>query len=212
MNLDMNTLFDNSYCLTINHDRYLRLCNVFTYHNLKTPREYIGYTCSNISKTRVKSCYFQNLQNACFGHISIINMCRYTGKKMCCIFEDDAYPVKDIVNKLSYYLKDIPDDCNVLKFGDCMLYPKNNKYTLINCFPCFGAHAYLIFNIDLFLNTFNSVANSNIDWLWTNIPNSYTIKDNIFFQYEYNTSEVNVHKGFKQVADNDFVKYEDIQK
>ena len=63
-----------------------------------------------------------------------------------CIFEDDAYPVNGIVEKLGNYLSEIPDDCKVLILGYSLLMEKhqyNDKY--MNNVSCWGSHAYVVF-------------------------------------------------------------------
>ena len=67
-----------------------------------------------------------------------------------CIFEDDAYPCKDLTNKLQTVLDNVPEDCDLLKLGILDCFNKNNGNIVVNEFleknECtYGSHAYVVF-------------------------------------------------------------------
>ena len=127
---------DNFYCLTINDDRYNYTNNIFQKYGLPQLIKYTGFT--NIDK-KERCCLF--------GHMSLVMIARYLKLPYIFIFEDDAYPRKDILEKIEFYIENKPQNCGILifgrngEFGEIELY---KNYHIVKQRP-FGAHAYLVY-------------------------------------------------------------------
>ena len=50
-------------------------------------------------------------------HASLVRLAQSLNLPFICIFEDDAYPSKNIINDLTSVLTDLPDDIDVLRLG-----------------------------------------------------------------------------------------------
>jgi hypothetical protein len=135
MKLSIEDIFKYSYCLTIDNDRYQYLCDVFKYFKLPIPKKHRGV---NRERTGAEGCLL--------GHLSLVMMARTLDLPYITIFEDDAYPCIDIINKLNFYLEDIPDDCGILCYGHSRTGKNiitNGHYYILN--NATGSTAYTVF-------------------------------------------------------------------
>ena len=131
-------LLDNFYCLTINDTRFNYLCDVFTKYGLPRPIKHIGFR--NPEKSE---------QYCLFGHMSLILMARCLDLPYIFIFEDDAYPRKDVKEKLEFYIENRPKDCGILvlgRNGESGEIGEFGDYHIVYERP-FGAHAYLVYKV-----------------------------------------------------------------
>lgn len=179
---------NNSYCLTINDVKYNHLCEKFIQYGLSVPNKWKGL----IPKEKTKS----NCEQAClFGHMTILLMARALNMPFVYIFEEDAYPRKDVVNKLEFYIRNKPKDCGVLLLGytgcsqNAVLegnYLKSNRI--------FGAHAYIVYR-ECYDNVLNNMAKIKIADLSLNNNEfeehtSYITKENLFIQKNLDTNSM----------------------
>jgi GR25 family glycosyltransferase involved in LPS biosynthesis len=62
------------------------------------------------------------------------------------IFEDDAYPVKGVVNEISFCLSHVPDKCDILILGNSYVKSSSRfSKTFYNSVYGYGSHAYIVF-------------------------------------------------------------------
>jgi len=172
---------ENSFCLTIDDRRYNYLCETFKKYNLNAPKKYNGFS------------HFADKEAAClYGHMAIVMMARCLKFPYVCIFEDDAYPRKDIAQRLEYYISNKPWNCGIMVLGrngqhgpvtDC-----GEFYTVVK--RPFGAHAYIVYEncYDQFLSACEKTKIADIalkgELYGENKP--YWTKDNLFIQKNIN--------------------------
>jgi len=128
--------FENFYCLSIRQDRYSVLCKNFEKFGLPIPKMFEGFRCDEKAE---KCCLF--------GHMSLIMMARALDFPHIFIFEDDAYPRKDVVERMSHYIDNRPANCGVLvlgRNGEAGPISRHGDYHIVVHRP-FGAHAYLVY-------------------------------------------------------------------
>lgn len=163
----------NCFCLTINENRYDYMSKVFKHYDLPVPTKFQG-----LSKepNPVESCLL--------GHMCLIMMARALDFPYIVVFEDDAYPRKDILSKLDHYLKVVPADCGILclgQNGQRGLVEKKEDLKIIKERP-YGSHAYICFRecYDEFLNSLEKQRIVDI-----------ALKGNNYYRYKpYWTNEV----------------------
>jgi len=129
-------VLENFYCLTINDQRYYELCDNFSKYGLPRPIRFEGL----YNPDKLERCCL-------FGHMCLIMMARCLDLPYIFIFEDDAYPRKDVVKKLEYYIENRPSDCGVLvvgRNGEAGEIIKRGDYHIVMHRP-FGAHAYCVY-------------------------------------------------------------------
>jgi len=83
-----------------------------------------------------------------YSHICLLMMCKHLNFPFYFCFEDDAYPRKDVSEKLTYYINNRPKDCGILVLGRNGQFGQvewnGNDYYTIKERP-FGAHSYIVF-------------------------------------------------------------------
>lgn len=170
-------MLSNFYCLSINDDRYNYLSSVFLKYGLPKPIKFPGY--KNTEK-KERCCLF--------GHMSIIMIARYLKLDHVFIFEDDAYPRKDILDKMNFYIPRRPNDCGILIFG------RNGEYGEVKWYEHFhivkerpfGAHAYCVYSncYDDFLKSLERERIADIALRGNNFQQykPYWTNDNLFIQ------------------------------
>lgn len=135
----MKVELNNFYCLTINTIRYGYTDIIFRKYGLPHLIEYKGFT-SNTFRDSEKSCLF--------GHMSFTMIARYLSLPYYFFFEDDAYPRKDVKERLEFYIENRPPNCGILVLGRNGEYGEIDNtyenYHIVKERP-FGAHAYLVF-------------------------------------------------------------------
>lgn len=93
MDIDLNK---NSFCLTCNISRYKYLCDCFKVVGLQPPKLFPGihHPVSGAEGCKI-------------GHMSIIMLARCLCLPYTVVFEDDAYPRKDVIDKFNVLLKEL---------------------------------------------------------------------------------------------------------
>ena len=176
----MNVELKNFYCLSINDIRYNFTKNIFVKYGLPSLIKYEGFNSNS----------FRNNELSClFGHMSFTMIARYLNLPYYFFFEDDAYPRKDVKEKMEFYIANRPKNCGILVFG------RNGEWGQIdNTYPNyhivqqrpFGAHAYMVFKecyTDL-IKSFESVKIADIALKGENFPNlkPYWTNEFLFIQ------------------------------
>lgn len=174
-----------SYVITINNDRYEYQKRVFAHYGIPQPIKFDGL---KKEPTPEDGCLYS--------HISLIMMARCLDFPYIVIFEDDAYPRKDIKEKLEYYLQRIPYNCGLLSMG------KNGHRGLVEKFDDFhiikerpyGSHAYIVFKeaYDEYINSLEKQRVSDIAMRGNNFYKckSYWTNENLFIQKNIDVSAV----------------------
>ena len=134
---DTSSLDFYSVCMSINPKRYEYLCKNFNAVGLKSPSLFQGVRWNRGSNT-----------GCVIAHVSILKMCIQTNMPYVTIYEDDAYPRPDILEKWKEIVPNIPSNCGILKLGNSSYRGRVEK---INQHVCrmisgtaFGSHAYII--------------------------------------------------------------------
>ena len=116
--ITLQELLDHSFVITINDERFNNFCKVFQEHNLNPlPKRFNGFTLPNDIYKDIGLIKSSNICNCSFSHASIIKTVQSLDWPFVCIFEDDAYPHKDIINKFQNVLNDIPNNIDMMKLG-----------------------------------------------------------------------------------------------
>ena len=176
------------FMITIDDRRFNRTCTIFDTMSLKRPTKFSGFTFSNMS-TPAK---------IMVANLAIVKMAKALDYDAVFVFEDDAYPIDGIKEKLRE-ISEVPDDCKVLNLGWIKnLNPRSSEmFVKPTGQHLFGEHAYIVFKdgYEAFEKYFSST-NKNADWIfWHPIPGVYCYKDNLFVQY--NAEESNsMHYGY----------------
>lgn len=182
MDISIEELFENSFVLTIDDNRLSRFYNFLRAEGIDVlPKKFMGFTNGNLG----------GVENCTLGHISMIKMAKALDLPFIFIFEDDAYPIDNLKQKLDIYLKGIPDDAYVLKLGwwyNYKLSNLNNKFNLSND-NTWGTHAYIIFKnaYDFYLNEYNKDLKLAADWFFKKMSDANkkvaVSKELLFIQY-----------------------------
>ena len=82
-------------------------------------------------------------------HISVVKLAKMRNLPYVFIFEDDAYPCDDILNKSSKYFNNIPDDAGLCLFGwsahtRSKTQAFNKLFNRITTTSISGAHSYML--------------------------------------------------------------------
>lgn len=198
--ISLNELLIHSFVITINDERFNNFCKVFQEHNLNPlPKRFNGFTLPNDIYKNIGLIKTSNVCNCSFSHTSIIKTAEALDWPFVCIFEDDAYPHKDIVNKLYMLLNNIPDNVDMIKLGYTKiknlndLTVSNNKIFYSDA-KTWGAHAYIIFKqyYSIYQKIFNKDPVADLS-LMNSTYNILTSKDNLFIQYNLCDTYNNLH-------------------
>lgn len=186
-----------SYVISIDENRYRLFNQIFLKKHIPSPLLSIGSTDRSLT----------SIQNCAKSHLNIVKLAYEKNMPYVFIFEDDAYPCKDIYNKFERYLSCIPKDAKLILFGWSSHSKRNpqcfsklyNKITSIIS----GAHSYVIFKdaysqyIDYMTNNNNAKADNEIFQI---INHSYVINYPLFIQYSKQKS-MNKHIGYIYYGD-----------
>lgn len=129
-----------------------------------------------------------------------------------CIFEDDALPCKEIVNKLEHYLNVLPEDADILKMGHLRYI--DNPIKLSQDFIrvlTYGSHSYMVFK--RYYQDYIDIASNkdlHVDRLCMNNPtkNIYTTNECLFIQEDSMFKDTVLHKHLKDMKfmESEYVK------
>lgn len=147
MTIPISELLQKSFVLSVSSTRYHTFCERFTKYGLNTPlpRLYKGFELKNGVYNKIGLIKTNNICNCNISHVCLIKVIQSLGWDYVCIFEDDALPCKDILSKLEYYLKDIPDNIDLLKLGHIEFWDRHNTTSKYIQQQTLGSHAYIIF-------------------------------------------------------------------
>lgn len=177
MTLAFEEIMKNSFVVTIDSKRYNAFKNSFLSANFPEellPKKFIGYelvdgfltsefkAVFDLQYTKVRG-YFEQERKKFWrlcnnaSHFAIVQHAMLLDLPFVTIFEDDAVPVENCIEKLNAYCSNVPDDTDVLRLGyyfpikklfngRCKVYkwpePEENGF-IVSCFH--GSHAYIVF-------------------------------------------------------------------
>lgn len=204
MKITLQDLLTNAFVISIDSLRYSIFCDTFNKYKLNCPMPelYTGFTVPNGTFDDAGFSKTTNVLNCTLSHLALIKYAQFKNLPFICIFEDDAYPRKDIIEKLEYYMSDIPDDTDVLKLGSIKTHSVIKQRGKFEYSITRGTHAYIVFNryYQRYIDTI-SLGHIIVDHTATNaykINKDYNIlntKENLFIQYQQ--KEYQVLNGFK---------------
>lgn len=189
--------FKYSFVISINPIRFNIFKDVFQTAGLKNlPTLFKGF---QLKFNGYKGGDYRQLQpinqpiiSVSFTHAAIVKTAKTLNYPFVVIFEDDAYPCSDIVNKLKTYLTNIPDDATMLKFGRLNIFPihksvftnacKNNQKYIAGI-STYGSHAYMIFSkyYDQYLEIFEQYIICDHQ-PFNSSKQNYLTRENLFMQ------------------------------
>ena len=120
--ISIETMFGYSRVISCSDEKYIIFKKRFEYFGLPIPRRFNGI---QLEKT-VHSTYYKTLDftvphsmivGITVSHIANVIVAKELNLPFIAIFEDDAFPCIGVIDKLKYYISDIPDDCGVLQLG-----------------------------------------------------------------------------------------------
>ena len=164
----------NSFVVTIDSKRYFSFKSSFLSANFPEellPKKFIGYEATDefltsefkavfdLQYTKVRG-YFEQERKKFWrlfnnvSHFAIVQHAMLLDLPFVTIFEDDAVPIENCIEKLNAYCSNVPDDTDVLRLGYYRLTKKlfNQDYKwpepeangfIVSRF--FGSHAYIVF-------------------------------------------------------------------
>ena len=182
--------------ITIDRDRLSLFKKVFKAHGLNQPypRKFTG----------VKLFYNTPQYNCARSHKAVIEHAKNLNLPYVCIFEDDAYPINGVKEKLRICLSQIPDDCAVLMLGSIQTIggkpkPEGN---FIRGIESYGGHSYMVFKdyYDQYLTLLNKFPEGDGPLYNTDnqiIPRSkfFMPVENLFIQHNYDITH-NCNTGY----------------
>ena len=184
--LTFDNLFKYSFVVSVNDKRYRWYKKVFKFFGLPAA-EKVG------KKVKGQKPEF----NCGMNHIECVRLAKERNYPYCLIFEDDAYPRKDIIEKLNFYITEfnrqsaITCNTDVLYLG---FYSLQSYGTIIAGLHNFSkvtrhwsSHAYIVFKkfYDKFLSLqkfTNYVTNIDSIWRYPKII-CYRTSESLFDQY-----------------------------
>lgn len=178
--------------LSIDKEREKLFKTIMNTNSLTDIKCFNGFTDKNFVKlfNGERKNILGNAYNCSIGHTSIIKMAKCLKLPFVCIFEDDAFPTKDIYQKLKHYLSCIPNDTDILVMGWSFLKSKPINYSKMYDIlkdEIHGSHAYIIFEkaYDRYLKSYNEDPLKASDVMLTNFDNciTYKTKESLFIQY-----------------------------
>ena len=158
MKLTIDDIFKYSFVISIDQNRLNVLYKIFNANSLPLPIYFKGFVDKDLSGK--KKCGLS--------HLAIVKMAKYSNLPYVAIFEDDAYPRKDIMQDLALELSDIPDNIGIILLGWNKLFSpsfQNAKMTQLET-KCYGSHSYIIFKscYDAFITAYEQKTyNNHID-------------------------------------------------
>lgn len=121
----------------------------------------------------------------------------------CFVFEDDAYPKTNVLPELITYLKNVPEDFDILIFGWSKLFniPNERIGSFRRFIPrkstCYGAHSYVVSekNYDRIIRDFENNDHKHADNFFEFAESVYVTELPMFIQYSFIRS-MNNHVGY----------------
>lgn len=189
--ISVDELLKYSLVISIDKDRYISMHKLFKTYGFKIfPDILFGSTFKN------RSGQF----NCKHSHMRAVQYAKSHKWPYILIFEDDAYPCDNILQKLNTYLYALPKDASLIVLGWSHSYMQkfNKPFNKISETAISGSHAYLVFEqaYDRFISYHMNNPNKSADnTVFKTISPSYIIDQPLFIQYTSSKS-MNGHVGF----------------
>jgi GR25 family glycosyltransferase involved in LPS biosynthesis len=136
-------------------------------------------------------------------HAALVKYANLLNLDFIAIFEDDAYPCDEILEKLTEYLTGIPDDCDILKIGWSGVYKNENSFQQkFNRQPkSWGTFAYVIFKryYKRYFENFKKSYISDHDVMSSDSVNTYHTRQRLFYYYNQE-SDVLIHNNSNKLS------------
>lgn len=215
MTITISELLEKSFVLSVSPARYDTFCHRFSKYGLNKPlpRLYKGFKLKNGVYNKIGLIKTNNICNCNISHVCLIKVIQSLGWDYVCIFEDDALPCKNIIRDLTYYLTDIPDDTDMIKFGhltqNTPCAASNNKFVRQKTL---GSHAYLIFKKYYAQFAESFLVEQRIDRLCMNdtTKNIYSTNKLLFIQDDRNFND-SLHGNSTYIESNHSVDLTDFE-
>ena len=200
MKFSVKDILDNSFAVSVNPYRARCIREVFSYYGLPKPMIYNGFRNCDLKqlfngdeKHRQR---YANAYNCSLSHTGVIKMAKCLDLPYVAIFEDDAYPCRDIYKKLEEYSSNIPDDAGLVVLGWSRLVGKrisnNDVYSEFSG-KVYGSHAYIIFKsaYDKYLEYYHKHPKVASDMMFNIKPSPFKVyiaNKCLFIQYNFQRS------------------------
>lgn len=151
MTITVDELIASSFVISIDENRYRTFTDAFTGAGFRnTPKWIEGFRINSKPNVRYRLPELHSpIMGNSFTHASIVKYGKTFGMDFVCIFEDDAFPCRNIIGKLESYLTGIPDNCGILKLGLDSVYGVEKPVVSDGKYICglktWGCHAYIVF-------------------------------------------------------------------
>lgn len=192
--IDYDELVKNSFMTTIDDERYNLACKVFDKVLGWHPNKHIGCTAYNNVQKNINT-----------SSLNIYKYAKAHDLPYVFLFDDDAYPCVNCIDRLKEYIKIIPIDAKVAMLGYIGIEdfrhqpPLNKKFNKVMT-TFYGPHAYITFKneYDFIINLIEqNLETAHIDWIVTDGKKlnykCYAVDYPLFIQYNFKTSVTNHH-------------------
>jgi hypothetical protein len=137
MNITVKDFLKHSFVITIDDKKFEWFKKVFKFHGISPmPKRFQGTTLW----------YNSGKYNCYLSHRNAILTAKKRKWPYVFVFEDDAYPVNNVVNLMERYLMELPEDCHVLSFGNIFLWDVQGEHgDFWRSYKSYGSQAYVVF-------------------------------------------------------------------
>ena len=201
--IQFDELFNNSFVISIDSKRIDIFNKVFQYNKLPLPKEFQGFTNSDIKAIFVNANNQKVLSNAykcSLSHAAIVKMAKCLKLPYILIFEDDAYPCINIRDEITKYIEHVPSNAGVLLLGWSYLKKQpidiDDNFQILNYNH--GSHAYILFEnlYNKYLEFYQKNPKVPADIILTEITKNtnvytYKTKKQLFIQHNLSPSNWN---------------------
>ena len=187
-------MLKHSFVITIDDRKFEWFKKVFKFHGISPmPKRFHGTTLW----------YNSGKYNCYLSHREAILTAKKRKWPYVLIFEDDAYPINGVFEEMQKCLDELPDECQVLSFGNIFLWDVQGECGNFWCsYKSYGSQSYVVFSdaYDKFIEMLDlghegdSAFYSRVDGI---LPkDSFFIpKRNLFIQYS-ESDGVNNNSGY----------------
>lgn len=185
--------FKNSCMITIDDQKFMKTCEIFQ-------KKFNGLRPLKVYGSHDKK--LTGPQNCKQSHINVVKYAKDKNLPFIVVFEDDAYPRTDALERLEEYLYRIPGNSDFIVLGwsnhssktkQLFTLPFNRLTSILS-----GSHSYIIFKsaYDKYLKYMETHKNATADGLiYNNVGNAYVLDRPIFIQYS-DSKSMNNHTGY----------------
>ena len=130
-------MLKHSLVITIDDKKYEWFKKVFKFHGISPmPKRFQGTTLW----------YNSGKYNCYLSHRNAILTAKKRKWPYVLIFEDDAYPINGVVDEMQKCLNELPDECQVLSFGNIFLWDiQGEQGNFWKSYKSYGSQAYVVF-------------------------------------------------------------------